>query len=106
VGGVDVPAVTIDEFCGALHLAPDVIKIDVEGAELDALRGARQTIARCGPSLALFVELHPSVWPLAGVSRADVEAELQAQRLGIEALPGVGDPWSTEGISVRVRYIG
>ena len=72
----------------------------------DALRGARQTIARCGASLAVFVELHPSLWPAVGISRADIETELHAQRLAIEPLDGVADPWSTEGISVRVRYIG
>jgi len=103
---IDVPAVSIDEFCGALRLTPDVIKIDVEGAELDVLRGARRTIAACGRSLALFVELHPSAWPATGLSRADIEAELDAQRLAIEAPGGVADPWSTEGISMRIRYIG
>ena len=102
---VEVPAVSIDEFCSASRVIPDVIKIDVEGAELDALRGARQTIALCGSSLALFVELHPSVWPAIGISRADIEAELGAQRLAIEPLDGAGDPWSIEGISVRVRNI-
>jgi FkbM family methyltransferase len=100
---IEVPAVSLDEFCGASRLLPDVIKIDVEGAELDVLRGARQTIARRGASLALFVELHPSMWPTIGISRAGIEAELRAQRLVIEPLDGAGDPWSTEGISVRVR---
>lgn len=103
---VEVPALTIDEFCATSRLIPDVIKVDVEGAELDVLRGARQTIAARGASLALFVELHPSVWPTIGTSRAETEAELHAQRLAIEPLDGAGDPWFTEGISVRLRYIG
>jgi FkbM family methyltransferase len=104
-GTIEVPAVSIDEFCGASRLTPDVIKIDVEGAELDVLRGARQTIGRCSSSLALFIELHPSLWSAVGTSRAEIEAELRAQRLAIEPLDGVRDPWSTEGISVRVRPI-
>ena len=99
----DVPAVSIDEFCETHGLAPDVIKLDIEGAELAALRGARRTIARRGPALALFVELHPGIWPSIGVTRADIEEELQRQRLVIEPLPGVGDPWTMEGICVRVR---
>jgi FkbM family methyltransferase len=103
---IEVPAVSIDEFCVASGLIPDLIKIDVEGAELAALRGARQTIAERGASLALFVELHPSMWPAAGISRVEIEAELRAERLAIEPLDGAGDPWSTEGISVRVRKIG
>lgn len=98
-----VPSVSIDEFCEAHGLAPDVIKIDIEGAELAALRGARRTIARRGPALALFVELHPAIWPSVGVTLADIKDELYRQRLMVEPLPGVGDPWAMEGICVRVR---
>ena len=105
VGTVDVPVISIDEFCRIANLRPDVMKIDVEGAELDVLRGARQTIAQRGSALSLFVELHPSTWPALGISRADVEAELRRQRLTIEPLPGVADPWTTEGVCVRVRSI-
>jgi hypothetical protein len=89
-----------------LGLAPDVIKIDVEAAELDALRGARRIIARRGASLALFVELHPTAWLTLGTSRTDIEDELRAQRLAVEPLDPACDPWSTEGIAVRLRYIG
>jgi FkbM family methyltransferase len=99
----DVPSLSIDEFCESHGLAPDVIKVDIEGAELGALRGARRTIARRGEALALFVELHPGIWPSIGVTRADVEEELRRQRLVVEPLPGVADPWATEGICVRVR---
>ncbi len=100
----EIPAVSIDEFCESNRVTPDVIKIDIEGTELDALRGARQTIAKRGPALALFVELHPSTWPSLGMSRDDIDAELRAQRLVIEPLAGVADPWSTEGICVRLRH--
>lgn len=48
LGGV--PMVTID----SLNLDPKVIKIDVEGSELDILEGARQTIWRCKP--VLYIE--------------------------------------------------
>jgi FkbM family methyltransferase len=99
----EVPSVSIDEFCESHDLAPDVIKVDIEGAELAALRGARRTIARRGPALALFVELHPGIWPSIGVTRADIDEELRRQSLVVEALPGVADPWAMEGICVRVR---
>ena len=99
----EVPSIGIDEFCETHGLVPDVIKLDIEGAELAALRGARRTIARRGDALALFVELHPAVWPALGVTRADIEQELRQQGLIVEGLPGVADPWVTEGICVRVR---
>jgi FkbM family methyltransferase len=99
----DVPSLSIDEFCESHGLAPDVIKVDIEGAELAALRGARRTIARRGAALALFVELHPGIWPAIGVTRADIEEELRRQHLVVEPLPGVADPWTMEGICVRVR---
>ena len=98
-----VPSVRLDDFCAAHGLAPDVIKIDVEGAELAVLRGARRTLAMRGAELSLFVELHPSLWPAFGYTRADLEGELLAQQLTIDPLPGVADPWAIEGVCVRMR---
>lgn len=53
-GDVLVPASTIDL---AAQREPDVtfIKMDIEGAELAALKGAEQTIRRCRPKLAICV---------------------------------------------------
>jgi FkbM family methyltransferase len=50
---VRVPCTTIDE----LDLSDvTMIKLDVEGAELPALRGARATLARCRPTLLIELE--------------------------------------------------
>lgn len=40
-----VDVVTIDTFCQAKNIQPDLIKIDVEGFELKVLAGAEQTLA-------------------------------------------------------------
>jgi FkbM family methyltransferase len=101
----EVPATTIDEFCDATGVSPDVMKIDVEGAELAALRGARRTIASRGASVAIFVEWHPAIWPSLGVTRAQIEDELRRQALLVEALPGIADPWEVEGVCARLRPV-
>lgn len=100
---IAVPTTSIDEFCERAGVEPDLMKIDVEGAELDVLRGARRTIARRGSRLAVFMELHPTLWPQSGVTQADVGAELAAQGLTLERIDGPGDPWAIEGVCLRVR---
>jgi len=54
---ISVPARRLDALIDRLNLrAPDVLKMDIEGAEASAIRGLRQTIAAHRPSLIL--ELH------------------------------------------------
>jgi FkbM family methyltransferase len=51
-----VPTVSLDGFCRDRGLRPDVVKVDVEGAEAAVLRGARDLLhAR---RARLFLELH------------------------------------------------
>jgi FkbM family methyltransferase len=52
-GAVEVPIRTLDSF--DLPRA-DLLKVDVEGYELEVLNGARKTLARCHPTV--FVEMH------------------------------------------------
>ena len=88
----DVPAWSIDRFCAERNIAPTVIKIDVEGAELAALRGARATIASAGPRLQLFVEMHPQLWPSFGITAEDIRRECDTQGLDVgqqESLDGI-----------------
>jgi len=52
-----VPAIQLDTFLqGADEPAPDVIKIDVEGAELQVLEGGRRLLAEHRP--LLLMEIH------------------------------------------------
>jgi hypothetical protein len=98
---VEVPTDTVDHICRVHRLRPDVIKIDVEGAELDVLRGARETLT--DRRVHAFVEFHPSVWPSIGVSRADVERQLSSQGFEAEPLDPSFDIWTDEGMTVRLR---
>jgi FkbM family methyltransferase len=101
--GIEVETTSVDDFCRARGLRPALIKIDAEGAELDVLKGARETVAAAGRTMALYVELHPHLWPALGYSRADVEAELGLQRLRPERIDGHSDPWAIAGVCVRLR---
>ena len=57
-GKVEVPALTVDGLARR-YGAPDVVLIDVEGAEEDVLEGASDTLA--SGSAAFFVEVHVGV---------------------------------------------
>jgi hypothetical protein len=46
----------LDDFCKKSALRPEVLKVDVEGAEYDVLMGATETISRYRPKL--LIELH------------------------------------------------
>ena len=97
-----VPVTTVDEFCARERIAPDFIKVDVEGGELSVLRGARETIRARRGRLALFVEMHPSIWPSLALSREDLLAELRAQSLDPVPLVPTAEVWSIEGMCVRL----
>jgi hypothetical protein len=104
--GVDVRAVSIDDFCACTKIRPSFIKIDVEGAELAVLRGARKTIAAAGPHLRLYVEMHPAVWPALRITARDIVRECDASGLTLERLDGSRDGlWDVEGVCLRLRPV-
>jgi FkbM family methyltransferase len=94
----------LDEFCAERRVTPRVVKIDVEGAELSVLRGARATIAAAPPG-HVFVEWHPSLWPAYGLTPATFQQELQHQRLRAEPLRPADDVWRVEGICARLSRL-
>ena len=75
---VEIGATTIDAEVGP---AEDVvIKIDVEGAELDALGGLERTVAESGRAV-LVVEVNPSALGEAGRTPAELIARLRGLEL-------------------------
>ncbi len=58
---VRVPVTPLDDIC---HAAPRLVKIDVEGAELDVLAGMPRLLRT--PGLTLLVEWHPRLQEAAG----------------------------------------
>jgi FkbM family methyltransferase len=55
---IEQPMTTLDAYCSKNQLKPDLIKIDVEGAEYQVLLGGLQIINECQPAILLSV--HPS----------------------------------------------
>lgn len=63
---IEATSMTIDQFCERQHVSPQVVKIDVEGAELLVLQGARRVLA--GKHIAVFCEIHPQAMRYYGSS--------------------------------------
>jgi FkbM family methyltransferase len=68
--GIQVPAVTIDALLGSVKRV-DVMKMDIEGAEVQALRGGMQTLER-GTIKAIVCEVVDAHLERAGSSRREL----------------------------------
>jgi FkbM family methyltransferase len=66
-----VMCLRIDDLLSGFANEIDFIKIDVEGAEPLAMRGARQTIS-ANPQLNIIIEWSPGQVQAAGVDFADL----------------------------------
>jgi FkbM family methyltransferase len=89
---VMVPLRTIDSVVESLALTSvDFIKLDIEGAEKNALAGAKQTVARFHPRLAIAMEHLPDD-PVA------IPAAINSMGLGYVTLCG---PCVPDGFAAR-----
>lgn len=75
-GALEVPAATLDQFAGGGAAAPDLLKIDVEGGELEVLRGGEATLA-AGRVREVFVETHASRLAERGAGEEEVAGLLR-----------------------------
>jgi hypothetical protein len=53
---VSIPMETMDAVCQRLKVVPDLIKLDIEGYEWEALLGGKEILSKYKP--VLFLELH------------------------------------------------
>jgi FkbM family methyltransferase len=95
---LSVDTVTIDEYCAAHDVRPTWLRMDIEGNELAALRGARETIRSRGKELTIVVEMHPNVWSDFGSSAEEARALLASLNLRAVPLSGQRDPIGDYGI--------
>ncbi len=66
---IDVDSVRLDSVFTGEGVLPDLVKIDVEGAELDVLRGMRRLLETVHK---LYIEIHPKRLQTTGQSAQDV----------------------------------
>jgi FkbM family methyltransferase len=98
---LQVPITTIDDFCLEQGIRPNWILIDIEGYEVAALRGAKQTILTSGSRI--MVEMHPLLWESAGTCREEFAELLAEHRLAAVALSGQADVWAENGQVVLAK---
>lgn len=84
--GITVETVSLDEFVAERHLQPCCLKVDVEGAELDMLHGARKTLRKYRPAIAL--SLHPASFPNAAFALSEIWSLLNRFGFSLSLLEG------------------
>lgn len=57
-GIIQIPTLSIDDYCRINNVVPEIIKIDVEGAETLVLRGMTKTLEQT-ELRSVFLEIHP-----------------------------------------------
>ncbi len=87
---VSVEAVTLDAVFAVSGPAPDVVKIDVEGAELRVLTGMAALLRDRAPRI--FVEVHPEKMRAFRAEPGDVIARLADTGYSVCEIEGLRDP--------------
>jgi FkbM family methyltransferase len=77
-----VPTVSLDALCEQSSIRPAVVKIDVEGAELSVLEGARRVLAQDRPRLRFG--FHPFAFADPAAASAEIRALLAAVRYRLD----------------------
>jgi FkbM family methyltransferase len=60
----ELPSISVDAYVKESRTTPSVIKLDVEGFELEVIEGARKCLLENGPRL--WIELHPNLLAAQG----------------------------------------
>jgi FkbM family methyltransferase len=75
---VNAEATTLDEFSASIGRFPDMIKIDVEGHEIEVAEGGPQTVGR--PETTVILELHSELLRRRGMDPAMFVHRLESMR--------------------------
>lgn len=85
---IDVPSITLDQFCIDRGLKPDLLKIDAEGAELHILRGGQNLLQNNGP--LILCEVHPLNMRTCGASLPEFRRFLETAGYELRELDAPG----------------
>lgn len=111
---IEVAVTTLDAACAARAIRPRLVKIDVEGMELEVLRGSRSLLDHEDPP-AIVLEAHAPHLEAAGTSYVEIRAFLAAHRYEIWSLlpggarrepPDAVRPGSLNVLAVRSGHAG
>lgn len=72
---IELKVETLDGFCARERVAPTLVKLDVEGYELEVMRGAGEMLRTLKPTL--LVELHLNFLEARGAAPSDVLRPMQ-----------------------------
>lgn len=92
---VEIEVVALDEFLPALR--PDLVKIDVQGWELEVLRGMERTLA-ANPQAALHLEYWPEGFRRAGYAAEELVTFLHERHYRLH-LAGSSKPLDSAGLA-------
>ena len=94
-------ALTLDRWCGAYDQAPRLLKLDIEGAELNALMGA-QALLTCGIDF-ISCELNEESLLKFGTSQADLRDFMASKGYSTFVMSEAGERPSLVDRSMRVN---
>ena len=82
----DIQALALDDYCGEYRIAPDFLKIDVEGAELLVLKGAERVLRESKPQV--FFEMDRVMSGKFGTSPEAITAFLEDRGYSVMPVHG------------------
>lgn len=78
-------SLTLDSYCEHYQLRPNIVKIDVEGAEYHVLQGMKNILAGVD---SLFLEIHPQLLQRFGNSVGDIQRFLDPYGFNVTRMDG------------------